>query len=68
MSIVLARSGERDSEPYLDAMSKDPDPEVAAGRHQQPADITHTSTVTAELGTRSELTWLSSASADRRGS
>jgi hypothetical protein len=28
MSIVLARSGERDSEPYLDAMVKDPDPEV----------------------------------------
>jgi len=28
ISIVLARSGERDSEPYLDAMAKDPDPEV----------------------------------------
>ena len=28
MSIVLARSGERDSEPYLDALVKDPDPEV----------------------------------------
>ncbi|HSP69787.1 MAG TPA: HEAT repeat domain-containing protein [Bryobacteraceae bacterium] len=28
ISIVLARSGERDSEPYLDALVKDPDPEV----------------------------------------
>jgi hypothetical protein len=28
MSIVLARSGERDSQPYLEAMVKDPDPEV----------------------------------------
>ena len=28
VSIVLARSGERDSEPYLDALVKDPDPEV----------------------------------------
>jgi HEAT repeat protein len=28
MSIVLARSGERDAEPYLDALVKDPDPEV----------------------------------------
>ena len=28
MSIVLARSGDRDSEPYLEALAKDPDPEV----------------------------------------
>lgn len=28
LSIVLARSGERDSEPYLEALVKDPDPEV----------------------------------------
>lgn len=28
MSIVLARSGDRDSEQYLEAMLKDPDPEV----------------------------------------
>ncbi len=28
MSIVLARAGDRDSEPYLEALVKDPDPEV----------------------------------------
>jgi HEAT repeat protein len=30
MSIVLARSGDRDSVPYLETLSKDPDSEVAA--------------------------------------
>ncbi|MGH9645199.1 MAG: hypothetical protein ACRD4E_00160, partial [Bryobacteraceae bacterium] len=28
MSIVLARSGDRDSEPYLETLVKDPDPDV----------------------------------------
>jgi hypothetical protein len=28
MSMVLARSGDRDSEPYLEALVKDSDPEV----------------------------------------
>ena len=30
LSIVLARSGDRDSEPSLEAISRDPDPDVAA--------------------------------------
>jgi hypothetical protein len=30
LSIVLARSGERDSLPSLEALSRDPDPDVAA--------------------------------------
>ena len=29
LSIVLARSGDRDSIPYLETLSKDPDPDVA---------------------------------------
>ncbi len=67
MSIVLARSGDKDSVPYLETLSTDPDARRRARGNPQPAHPCGRG-CRRELVAADRITWPSSASVVRRGS